>query len=158
MLYDITVDTNIQFERSESTTPTMQMEFNGRKSGRTRSWPSVSRSSSAQTPSGNSFKSINANTPSQCLQLRESTSISNTKCQIPNPITCIKSSQNSKTSPKQSATKESHPFSSRNAICYRVCWECSERSRTTSSWTSWRRCFRLSRSSSTQATSSCSMS
>lgn len=136
----------------------MQTEFNGRKSGRTRSWRSVSRSSSAQTPSGNSFRSTNANTRSQFLPLREFTSILNTKCQIPNPTTCIKSSQNLKTFPKQSATKESHPSSSRNAISCLVCWESSERLRTTSSWTSWRRCFRLSRSYSTQATSSCSMS
>lgn len=134
------------------------MEFNGLKSGRTKSWPSVSRSSLAQTPSGSSFKSINANTLFLCLQLREFTSILNTKCQTPSPTTCIKSLLNSKTSLKHNVTKESHPFSSRNAISYLVCWESSEKSRTTSSWKNLRRCFKLSRSSSTQAMSSCSMS
>lgn len=127
------------------------MAFNGLKSERMRSWPSVSRNSSALTLSGSSLKTITKNTLYRCLQPMASTFTSNTKYQIQLLGICLQSFRNYKTFPKSNGTREWLPYFWRNATFYLDCWVLSVGWRRQAKPRNYRYSSTFSRSCSTQA-------
>ena len=111
LLYDVIVDTNIQFERADSTPPITQMASSGPRFAKTKSWPSASRNPSAPMPSGNSSRTIRGNMQFQFPQPKESTSTLSIKSQTPLWIIYPKCCNNYRTSLKNNGMKELHPYS-----------------------------------------------
>ena len=98
------------------------MAFNGLKSDKMRSWPLVSRNSSALTLSGSLSKTITKNTLYRCLQLMASTFTSNTRYPIQLLGICLPSFRNYKTFPKSNGMREWLPYFWRNATFCLDCW------------------------------------
>lgn len=139
-LYDVVVDTNIQFERADSKKRSRQMGFSGLKWGKMKWWHWVSRSHSVPMPSGSWSKTITASMLFQCRPPREFTSTSSTKYLTQLHSTFLKSFRNLSVYPKKKDQREWLLSFWQSGTYFPNFWTLSEKWSRQVKWRNWRLC------------------